>query len=213
MDPRERADAALARARARGAYVVTPDDAVSPMDAASTVQIPRAVVNAADQGESTMVIPAAVASGDETPPHGFPQPQFPQQQQPAPQQNPQQQSQQQQNGQQYNGEQYNGHYQSGHHQPVPRPAGHQSGPHQPVPPPQGLQQPAFQQQAFQQQAPQQQAPQQQAPQSQALQQPAPQPQQPEPEEEPTPRQLDGLVPTTQHPGSQRSLLSRRLDGN
>ena len=44
MDPRDRADAALARARARGAFVVTPDDAVSPMDAKNTQQIPRIVV-------------------------------------------------------------------------------------------------------------------------------------------------------------------------
>ena len=57
MDPRERADAALARARARGPFVVTPDDAISPMDAASTLQIPRSVVAAADQSENTMVIP------------------------------------------------------------------------------------------------------------------------------------------------------------
>lgn len=58
MDPRERADRALARARARGAFVVTPDDAISPMDAASTLQIPRSVVAAADQAENTMIIPA-----------------------------------------------------------------------------------------------------------------------------------------------------------
>jgi hypothetical protein len=61
MDPRERADAILARARARGAFVVTPESAVSPMDAASTLQIPRAVVMAADNHdpEATMVVPAA----------------------------------------------------------------------------------------------------------------------------------------------------------
>jgi hypothetical protein len=61
MDPRERADAILARARARGAFVVTPESAVSPMDAASTLQIPRAVVRAADEQdpEQTMVVPAA----------------------------------------------------------------------------------------------------------------------------------------------------------
>lgn len=61
MDPRERADAILARARARGAFVVTPESAVSPMDAASTLQIPRAVVRAADEQdpEATMVVPAA----------------------------------------------------------------------------------------------------------------------------------------------------------
>jgi hypothetical protein len=61
MDPRERADAILARARARGAFVVTPESAVSPMDAANTLQIPRAVVAAADERdpEATMVVPAA----------------------------------------------------------------------------------------------------------------------------------------------------------
>ncbi|HVK21577.1 MAG TPA: hypothetical protein VM677_09490 [Actinokineospora sp.] len=59
MDPRERADAILARARARGAYVVTPESAISPMDAAATLQIPRAVVNALDDGETTMVFPIA----------------------------------------------------------------------------------------------------------------------------------------------------------
>ncbi|MFC4853509.1 hypothetical protein [Actinophytocola glycyrrhizae] len=61
MDPRDRADAILARARARGAFVVTPESAVSPMDAASTLQIPRAVVAAADEQdpEATMVVPAA----------------------------------------------------------------------------------------------------------------------------------------------------------
>jgi hypothetical protein len=35
---------------------------------------------------------------------------------------------------------------------------------------------------------------------------------PEPEEPPQPRQLDGLVPTVQQPGTQRNMLSRRLDG-
>lgn len=60
MDPRDRADAILARARARGAFVVTPESAVSPMDAASTLQIPRTVVSAADENasETTMVVPA-----------------------------------------------------------------------------------------------------------------------------------------------------------
>ena len=83
MDPRDRADAALARARARGVFVVTPDDAVSPMDAKNTQQIPRAVVNALDtsrqDGDTTMVISAGTARG-----HGQ-APQQPQQQQ-APQQ-------------------------------------------------------------------------------------------------------------------------------
>ena len=64
MDPRDRADAILARARARGAFVVTPESAVSPMDAASTLQIPRAVVTAADEqdSETTMVVPAIPAA-------------------------------------------------------------------------------------------------------------------------------------------------------
>lgn len=45
MDPRDRADEALARARARRAFVVTPDRATSPMDAQTTVQIPRAMMH------------------------------------------------------------------------------------------------------------------------------------------------------------------------
>lgn len=61
MDPRERADAALARARARGTFVVTPESAISPMDATSTQQIPRSVVSAIDSAdndpEATMVVP------------------------------------------------------------------------------------------------------------------------------------------------------------
>jgi hypothetical protein len=59
----DRADQALARAQARRAGVVTPDSATSPMDQASTVQIPRTLVQAADpraaDPESTLVIPAA----------------------------------------------------------------------------------------------------------------------------------------------------------
>lgn len=58
MDPRERAEAILARARARGAYVVTPDSATSPMDASATIQIPRVVISAADEAERTTVFPA-----------------------------------------------------------------------------------------------------------------------------------------------------------
>jgi hypothetical protein len=63
MDPRERADALLARARARGSFVVTPDNAISPMDAANTQQIPRSVVNQIDRGEdpdTTAVVPSSV---------------------------------------------------------------------------------------------------------------------------------------------------------
>ena len=47
MDALARADEALSRARARG-HVVTPDDATSPMDADSTVQIPRELIHAVD---------------------------------------------------------------------------------------------------------------------------------------------------------------------
>lgn len=65
MDPRDRADAMLARARARRAYVVTPEDAVSPMDAANTQQIPQAVVAAADDQD------------DEEPTSSMPSPQPP----------------------------------------------------------------------------------------------------------------------------------------
>lgn len=65
MDPRDRADAILARARARGAFVVTPESAVSPMDATSTIQIPRAMVAAADDRDpdATMVVPASMVHG------------------------------------------------------------------------------------------------------------------------------------------------------
>ena len=67
MDPRERADATLARARARGAYVVTPESAISPMDATSTQQIPRSLVSAIDDAdndpEATMVVPASAIHG------------------------------------------------------------------------------------------------------------------------------------------------------
>lgn len=72
MDPRARADAALARARARGIHVVTPDNMTSPMDSSATQQIPRAVVNAADprgdDPDSTMVLAAHVAAGQPAPP-------------------------------------------------------------------------------------------------------------------------------------------------
>lgn len=66
MDPRDRADAMLARARARRAYVVTPEDAVSPMDAANTLQIPQAVVAAVDDQddeEPTSSMPAPQPPG------------------------------------------------------------------------------------------------------------------------------------------------------
>lgn len=84
MDPRDRADALLARARARGAHVVTPDNMTSPMDSSATQQIPRTMVNAVDprelDPESTMVISAQMVTGDRRPPQQPPHHQ--QQQQP-----------------------------------------------------------------------------------------------------------------------------------
>ncbi|MQA60428.1 MAG: hypothetical protein GEU86_02830 [Actinophytocola sp.] len=60
MDPLDRADALLSRAQSRGAFVVTPESAISPMDAANTVQIPRNVVRGADAAlidpDSTAVV-------------------------------------------------------------------------------------------------------------------------------------------------------------
>jgi hypothetical protein len=80
MDPRDRADAMLARARARHGNVVTPEDATSPMDATNTMQIPRAVVQAADSREDepeitrSMPAPGARARAeldpDQDPPTG-----------------------------------------------------------------------------------------------------------------------------------------------
>lgn len=51
MDPRERADRDLSRAQARRPFVVTPDSAVSPMDASTTQQIPRSMVQDAEVRE------------------------------------------------------------------------------------------------------------------------------------------------------------------
>ncbi|MEV4319282.1 hypothetical protein [Actinocrispum sp. NPDC049592] len=94
MDPRERADAALARARARGAFVVTPEDAISPMDAASTLQIPRIVVSSLDQqqgneNEQTMVVQHPLAQSQPT--QSQPSPRPPHQQYAPPQQHHHQQ--------------------------------------------------------------------------------------------------------------------------
>jgi hypothetical protein len=80
MDPRDRADAMLARARARGRNIVTPDNMTSPMDASDTLQIPRTLVNAVDprqDPDSTMIIPPAQL-GQQRPHHHH------QQQQPMP---------------------------------------------------------------------------------------------------------------------------------
>ncbi|MBB4963171.1 hypothetical protein [Saccharothrix violaceirubra] len=83
MDPRARADAALARARARGGHVVTPDNMTSPMDSSATQQIPRTVVEAVDprtaDPETTMVLSARTAAG-----------QFPDQTTPLPRVEPEQ---------------------------------------------------------------------------------------------------------------------------
>lgn len=92
MDPRDRADALLARARSRGAHVVTPDNMTSPMDSTATQQIPRAMMNALDQREhdpeTTMILSAdAIAGRPQQPPH-HPQQQY--QHQPPPQHQPHQ---------------------------------------------------------------------------------------------------------------------------
>ncbi len=78
MDPRARADAALARARARGIHVVTPDNMTSPMDSSATQQIPRSMVNAADprsaDPDSTMILSAHVVTGQPPVPAQVPPP-------------------------------------------------------------------------------------------------------------------------------------------
>lgn len=124
MDPRDRADETLARARARGRFVVTPDSATSPMDAANTVRIPREVVAAAERGEqnSTRVLARPEQPGQQTAqPHNFQNGQFqagqggqqnspgnPQQQNfPAQGQNPQAQNSQSQNAQPQNAQHQN----------------------------------------------------------------------------------------------------------
>ncbi|WP_116051260.1 hypothetical protein [Amycolatopsis palatopharyngis] len=63
MDPRDRADALLSRAQARGG-VVTPDNMTSPMDASNTQQIPRSVVRDQDP-DSTTQLPASVIEAND----------------------------------------------------------------------------------------------------------------------------------------------------
>lgn len=65
MDPRLRADEALAQARTRGAFVVTPDNATSPMDAAETVRLPRAVL-AGDQDAEAPTSPYGWPAPDQS---------------------------------------------------------------------------------------------------------------------------------------------------
>ncbi|WP_216214172.1 hypothetical protein [Amycolatopsis aidingensis] len=62
MDPRDRADALLSRARARNG-VVTPDNMTSPMDASNTQQIPGSFVREIDRDQdpdTTTKLPASV---------------------------------------------------------------------------------------------------------------------------------------------------------
>jgi hypothetical protein len=70
MDPRRRADEALARASARGAFVVTPDNATSPMDSSATVRIPRETITQGSEPdpEDTAAFPQQLH-----PPIGWPQ--------------------------------------------------------------------------------------------------------------------------------------------
>ncbi|SFP91287.1 hypothetical protein SAMN02982918_3852 [Saccharomonospora viridis] len=68
MDPRDRADAVLARAGARKG-VVTPDNMTSPMDSASTLKIPRAVVQRIDaepDPDTTTKLPASMIRANDT---------------------------------------------------------------------------------------------------------------------------------------------------
>ncbi|GLY52857.1 hypothetical protein [Lentzea sp. NBRC 102530] len=90
MDPRDRADALLARARARGRNIVTPDNMTSPMDASDTQQIPRTLVNAVDprrDPDSTMIL-APAQMGMQQRPGSPPMPTQPMPQQAAPPRQP-----------------------------------------------------------------------------------------------------------------------------
>ena len=70
MDPRDRADALLARAQARGVFVVTPDSATSPMDSSNTQQIPRAAIDGLDRSQdpdTTTQLPASLIEENDHP--------------------------------------------------------------------------------------------------------------------------------------------------
>ncbi|WP_246361385.1 hypothetical protein [Haloechinothrix aidingensis] len=74
MDPLDKADAMLSRARDRDTFVVTPDTALSPMDASRTVQISRAVVADSDTAgtddpDATAVVPRAQIRAQDTKQH------------------------------------------------------------------------------------------------------------------------------------------------
>ncbi|MGW6447102.1 hypothetical protein [Lentzea sp. NPDC055074] len=93
MDPRDRADAMLARARARGRNIVTPDNMTSPMDSSDTQRVPRSLVNAVDprrDPDSTMILQPAQMGRQQPPrpqhqgqPQAAPTQPMPQQQAPA----------------------------------------------------------------------------------------------------------------------------------
>lgn len=70
MDPRDRADAQLARAEAGRPYVVTPHNATSPMDSTATQRIPMSVVRAVADGQRPADENATVELP--TPPRGLP---------------------------------------------------------------------------------------------------------------------------------------------
>lgn len=79
MDPLDKADAMLSRARDRGTFVVTPDTALSPMDESRTVQISRAVVAGSDTAETddpdaTAVVPRAQIRAQDTEQHHLTEP-------------------------------------------------------------------------------------------------------------------------------------------
>jgi hypothetical protein len=211
MDPRDRADAALDRASARNRWVVTPNNATSPMDAKPTVQIPRVVVNAADPREqdpdTTVVLPGSVAAGQVPVPHQQGQPQ---QGQPQQGQNQQGQTQQLPQG-----------------KPLPQtqpiPATQQGQPLQQVQQSQPLPyvQPAQQIPANQQSQPLPHVQQQGQPTQQLHQQRPQQPGQPQqqPGQQPPQdrdadqtKQLPGIIPTTQQSPGRRISLTDRLSG-
>ncbi|MFI9385222.1 hypothetical protein [Kutzneria sp. NPDC052558] len=200
MDPRDRADAALARASARNRWAVTPNNATSPMDAKPTVQIPRVVVDAADPREqdpdTTVVLPGSVAAGQvpvppqqgqtqQLPqPQGQPLPQTQQLPQPQTQQLPQPQTQQLPQGQTQQLPQGKPLPQTQPTQQIPAAQQSQPLPHvqrsQPLP---HVQQPQRQQQPQQGPDPDQQT-----------------------------KQLPGIIPTTQQTPGRRISLTDRLSG-
>jgi hypothetical protein len=214
MDPRDRADAALARASARNRWAVTPNNATSPMDSKPTVQIPRVVVNAADPRESdpdtTVVLPGSMAAGQvPVPPQQGQTQQLPQGQQPQGQQVQGQQTQQLPQGQPIPATQQS--LPLPHVQPTQQiPAAQQSQPMPHVQQSQPLPHVQQSQPLPHVQRPQQQAQPQQKTQQQAQQKTQQQAAQPDPDQ-PT-KQLPGIIPTTQQNPGRRISLTDRLSG-